>query len=114
MAFTVTVVEAVLVQPLEAVPVTVYVVVDEGVNDTPSLTLLSHEYVLAPPPVKVTELPSQTAEDVVLAVTVGTVVLEVNVILSVSVQPFDEVTVTVYVPSDVGEVLAELPPLLHE
>ena len=39
-AFTVTVTWAVLVQPLAAVPVTVYVCVDAGVKATPLLTPL--------------------------------------------------------------------------
>ena len=70
-AFTVTDIVAVLVQPFAAVPVTVYVAVAVGAKAVPLVTLLFQVYVLAPPPVSVTELPAHTAAAVVLAVTVG-------------------------------------------
>lgn len=44
---------------------------------------------------------------------VGVVVLDVKVTLVLSVHPLEAVTVTVYVPADVGEVLAVLAPLLQ-
>jgi len=50
--------------------------------------------VLAPPPVKVTEPPSHIVDDVLFAVTVGAVVLDVIVRLASSVQPLLAVTVT--------------------
>ena len=59
-AFTVTVACAVLLQPLAAVPVTVYVVVVVGVKATALLTPLFHAYVVAPDPLKVTAVPAQT------------------------------------------------------
>jgi hypothetical protein len=41
-AFTVTTTSSVFSQPFASVPVTVYVVVDVGTNDTPLVTLLFH------------------------------------------------------------------------
>ncbi len=57
-AFTVTVTWAVFVQPLAAVPVTVYVCVDAGVKATPLLTPLFQVYDAAPEPLRVTGVPA--------------------------------------------------------
>ena len=60
-ALTVTVTRSVLVQPVAVVvPVTVYVVVEEGVNAVAFVTLLSQVYVFAPEPESVTDVPAQT------------------------------------------------------
>jgi hypothetical protein len=91
---TVIVTDAVFVQPAPFEPVTVYVAVIGGMNDTPSLTPPVHEYVVAPPPVSVTLPPSQTIVAVALAVTLGSAPT-VTVTLVVFVQPFASVPVTV-------------------
>jgi len=56
----VTVTWAVFVQPLAAVPVTVYVCVDDGVKATPLLTPLFQVYEAAPDPLRVTAVPAHT------------------------------------------------------
>ena len=63
----------VLVQPLAAVPVTVYVVVDVGetVTGEPDNDPGIHVYVEAPLPVNVVELPLQIVALEAAAVTVG-------------------------------------------
>lgn len=70
---TVMVLVPVPVQPLAAVPVTVYVVVDVGetVTGEPDNDPGIHEYVEAPLPVNVVELPLQIVALEAAAVTVG-------------------------------------------
>jgi hypothetical protein len=93
--FTVTVIVFVPVQPARSVPVTVYVCVDAGVNGTPSVTPPVHEYVDAPEPVSVTELPAQTEVDgAAVELTVGSG-FTLRVAVAVFVQPFTSVPVTV-------------------
>lgn len=93
--FTVIVVVDVPVQPFAAVPVTVYVVVDAGVNGMPSLTPPLHEYDIAPVPLNVTLDPAHTADagDVVEETTGDG--FTVIVVVAVLVQPVDAVPVTV-------------------
>jgi hypothetical protein len=74
--FTVTTNVAVEEQP-DVVPVTVYVEEVVGINETPSVWVLTPSdqvYVVAPPPDKVTLLPAHTVagDGVELAVTLGT------------------------------------------
>jgi len=112
---TVTVLEAVAVQPLAFVTVTVYVVVEPG--DTVILVVVApvlHEYVPPPLAVKVAFCPLQIG-DGLLMLAVG-FVFTVKVLESVSVQPLAFVTVTEYVVVEEGEtvMLAVVAPLLHE
>ena len=112
-ALTVTVSDAVFVQPFAAVPVTVYVVVTVGVAVTgvPVVALKPvagpHTYVAAPPALSEVELPMQllTLPEVV---TVGSG-LTVTVTLPVLVQPPASVPVTVYVIVTVGVAVTEAP-----
>ena len=92
MTFTVTLLEA--VQPLTAVPVTVYVLVASGINDIPLDKLSDHEYVDAPEPLRVTEVPEHTVVDGetvvptvgrVLTVTVTVLVFEHPLVVPVTV-----------------------------
>ena len=109
-AFTVTVAVAVLVQPFPSVPVTVYTVVEDG--DTvfglpvpnPPLQL----YDVAPPAVRVEEAPLQMVEGDALNVTVG-FAFTVTVVVTVLVQPFPSVPVTVYTVVEVGDTVFGLP-----
>ena len=107
---TLTVTVCVLVQPLTAVPVTVYVVVPAGLTVTgdPVSDPGIHAYVDAPPPVSVVLLPAQIVELPALAVTVG-VVFTVTVRVPVVVQPFAAVAVTVYVVVVAGETDTGVP-----
>jgi hypothetical protein len=94
--FTPTLIVDVLEHPLASVPVTVYVVADEGtsVTEVPANDPGIHVYVDAPLPVSVTPLPAHTADADVEADTEGrafTVTLTVNVFE----QPFASVPVTV-------------------
>lgn len=106
---TTTVTCAVLEQPAD-VPVIVYVVVEPGVTvcvapfRLPGIQL----YVVAPPPVNVTELPVQMDELEEVAVTVG-VGFTVMVRVAGSVHPFAAVPVTVYVVVVVGETVTVVP-----
>ena len=100
-AFTDTLTDAVLVQPFTSVPVTLYVVVPVGVNATASTTPLSHAYDVAPPPVKVTDVPEQTEELVEEAVTIGKS-FTVTLTDAVFVQAFASVPITLYVVVPVG------------
>ena len=59
------------VQPAALVPVTVYVVVAVGTKLTPFVMPPLHVYVVAPPPVNVTEVPAQTVVALAFAITVG-------------------------------------------
>lgn len=107
--FTVMVRVAVFEQP-EEVPVTVYVVVEDGLTETevpesaPGIQL----YVDAPEAVIVVLLPAQIAAEVVIVVTVG-VGLTVMVRVAVFVQPFAPVPVTVYVVVVAGETVTVVP-----
>lgn len=95
-AFTATATVAVFVQPLAAVPVTVYVVFPVGATVTlfpvrlPGIQL----YVLAPPPVSVVDCPLQMVAVADDAVTVG-LAFTVIVRVAVLVQPLAAVPVTV-------------------
>lgn len=86
----------VLVQPLAAVPVTVYVVVADGVTVTgePDRGPGNHEYVAAPVAVNVVELPVQIEALEAVAVTVGEALTVIRRV-EVAVHPFTFVPVTV-------------------
>ena len=108
---------AVAVQPLAAVPVTVYVVVDAGVTDTgdpvsdPGIQL----YVDAPVALSVVELPEQSVVVPEEAVTVGEVFTVINCV-AMDEQPA-LVPVTVYVVVEPGETVTGDPvsdPGIHE
>ena len=98
------------VQPFAAVPVTVYVVVEEGVTVTavpvndPGIQL----YVDAPFAVIVVGPPSQMAAGAAEVVTVGDVFTVISCV-AVAVHPFAAVPVTVYVVVDAGETLTVEP-----
>ena len=83
------------VHPLRLVPVTVYVVVAEGL--TVMLEVVApvlHRKLVAPLAVIVAEVPAQIAEGEALTLTVGDA-LTVTVALAVFVHPFISVPVTV-------------------
>jgi uncharacterized protein with GYD domain len=107
---TVTVTVLVLVQPFDAVPTTVYVVVlvGETVTVVPVRLPGFHTYVAPPLPVSVVLLPVQmvplAADDVMVGV-VFTVMVRVDVF----VQPFAFVPVTVYVVVVAGETVTVVP-----
>ena len=82
-----------MLQPLAAVPVTVYVVVVVGVKGTALLTPLFHVYVVAPEPLKVTAVPEQTVW-LLPALTLGAA-FTVMVACAVLLQPLVAVPVTV-------------------
>lgn len=96
--FTVTVVAAVLVHPFASVPVTVYVVVAEGlaVTDVPVVVLKPvpgvHEYVVPPVAVSVPLLPVQIVKELTPMFGNG---LIVTVAIALPVQPDVDVPVTV-------------------
>lgn len=95
--FTVTVMVAVFVQPVNPVPVTVYVVVASGTNATPFVTPPVHVYAMPPMPLSVTEFPAHTGpagDCTALMFGAGSTVI---VMVDVPVQPFPSVPVTVYV-----------------
>lgn len=100
---TVTETVALLSQPL-AVPLTVNVCVDEGETDTvlvvapPAFAL--HVYVVAPPPVSVTDCPLQIVVAEVLAVTTGKATTVTVAVLDELHEP--ELPVTVYTLVEVG------------
>jgi hypothetical protein len=113
--FCVIVIDSVSVQPFAAVTVTVYV--PGAVTLVAAVVApLLQEYV--PPPVAVKPiLVAVHVRTVVVGVVIaatGEVIFCVIVIDSVSVQPFAEVTVTVYVPGAVTLVAAVVAPLLQE
>lgn len=109
-AFTVTACVAVLVQPLAAVPVTVYVVFALGVTVTevPLSDPGIQVYVAAPLPVSVVVLPAQMVPLEIVAVTFG-VAFTVMTCVAVFEQPAETVPVTVYVVVVVGETVTEVP-----
>ena len=74
---TVIVLVAVAEQPA-VVPVTVYVVVAEGMNETPFVTPPVQVYEAAPPPFSVTDCPWQTVVALAVLVTVGTGLTVIN------------------------------------
>ena len=86
-----------MVQLFASVPVTVYVLVAVGTNAVPFVTLLFHAKLVAvPPPVKITDSPSQIVFPAALelAVTVGAALITTST-SSVAVHPLASVTVTV-------------------
>jgi hypothetical protein len=89
------VVVAVFVQPLASVPVTVYVVVDAGVNATPFVTPPLHVYVTPPVPLSVTAVPLQTVVPGLAVELIDGCGFTVIVIVAVPVQPPAFVPVTV-------------------
>jgi PII-like signaling protein len=98
----VTVTVDVLVQPLASVPVTVYVVVAEGLAETVAPVVADspvpglHAYVFPPTPFSSTDPPLQSTGADGLTEMVG-FGLMVTVTVEVFVQPFTSVPVTVYV-----------------
>lgn len=100
------------VHPFTSVPVTVYVVVDDGLAVTLApVELLSeaegvHTYEEAPLAVSVAGEPLQIA---VFGETVRVMVLTVTVPWAVAVHPFASVPVTVYVMVEVGLAVTEEP-----
>jgi hypothetical protein len=96
---TVTVTNAVSLQPVPAVPITVYVVVLTGVaTGFVAVSLLSvadglHRYAVPPPAESVVFVPAQIAELALLAVTM--IPLTFTVTTSVAEQPLRSVPVTV-------------------
>jgi hypothetical protein len=114
--FTVTVCDAVFVQPAADVPVTVYVVVIAGDGETDALVPnpLSQEYDAAPVAVSEIAFPSQTVFAPLIAI-VGDALTE-TITLSALEQPFASVPVTVYDVELVGETVTNAPvpaPLSH-
>ena len=100
--FTVRVTVLVPVQPAAVVPVTLYVVVVEGVAVKLAPDPLGlHVYVLAPDAAMVELWPAQMAAGVAVAVTVGNG-FTVSVTVVVPVQPQASVPVTLYVVVAVG------------
>jgi hypothetical protein len=93
-------------------PVTVYVAVAVGTKLTPFVTPPLQVYVFAPPPFNVTDVPAQMVEALALAVTFGSKLTEIVVVV-VFEQPATLVPVTVYVVVAVGTKLIPLltPPL---
>ena len=108
-AFTVIACVAVAVQPLAAVPVTVYVVVEAGVTVTgvpfsdPGIQL----YVDAPLEESVVEFPEHIVGEPALAVTVGLVFTVISCVAMDEHPPV--VPVTVYVVVAAGETVTGLP-----
>ncbi len=103
--FTVTAVLSVSVQPLELVTVTVYeplVVTDiaEVVAE------VDHRYPVPPEAVSITEPPWQKVVGPPAVMTADGSGFTVTAALSVSAQPPELVTVTVYVPSEITLILA--------
>jgi hypothetical protein len=109
-AFTLTVTVAVFTQLLALVPVTVYVVVVVGdtVTDEPDKLPGFHTYVEAPLALNEVLPPTQIAEFVELAVTVGNG-LTVTPTVAVFTQPLALVPVTVYVVVVVGDTVTDEP-----
>jgi hypothetical protein len=107
---TVTPTVAVFTQPLALVPVTVYVVlvVGDTVTDEPDRLPGFHTYVEAPLALNEVLPPTQIAEFVELAVTVGDG-LTVIVTVEVFTQPLASVPVTVYVVVVIGDTVTDEP-----
>jgi hypothetical protein len=61
--FTVTVIAAVFVHPFPLVPVTVYVVVEEGGKETPFEMPPVQLYIVPPVPLRVTDVPAHIVDD---------------------------------------------------
>lgn len=102
----------VFVHPFPFVPVTVYELVDGGVNATLFVTPPVHVYVVAPVPDNVTGVPAQTVvPGVAVDETVGSG-FTVIVIVAVFTQPKPSVPVTVYVvvANAVNGTLFVMPP----
>ena len=99
---------AVFWQPFTSVPITVYVMVLAGTNDTPSVTPPVHAYAIAPLPVRVTFPPAQIDPVEVFAPTAGKA-FTVTVVLAVPVHPFASVPVTVYVVVVIGVTVTDEP-----
>lgn len=108
--FTPTLIVEVFEHPFASVPVTVYVVADEGtsVTDDPANDPGIQVYVDAPLPVRVTPLPAHTEEEEAEAETVGKLLTVINCV-AVFVHPLPSVPVTVYVVVEEGVTLIELP-----
>src|SRR5688500_15213268 len=85
--FTLTVIVSVSEHPLASVPVTVYVSVVVGLNETLSRTPWLHAYEFAPPPVKVHASPSHNTPEVAAAVIAGAA-FTLTMTVAVFVQPF--------------------------
>ncbi len=112
MRFCVTVMLDVAVQPFDPVTVTVYV--PGAVIDAAALLPNPPSQLYAWPPVAVTLIEDnaqvKTVEpELFVMPAVGAVISCVIVMLEVAVQPFDPVTVTVYVPGAVIDAAALLP-----
>jgi hypothetical protein len=109
------VIDSVSAHPFADVTVTVYVPAELTLVAAVVAPLLQ-EYV--PPPVDVKPiLVAVHVRTVVVGVVIaatGAVIFCVIVMDSVSVQPFEEVTITVYVPAEVTLVAAVVAPLLQE
>ena len=106
--FTVIVRVAVLLQPLALVPVTVYVVVTDGIQfigvplDALRPVVGDHEYVEPPVAVSDVELPNHTIVVVLPAVIVGRA-FTVTALVVVFTHPLASVPVIVYVVVTVGD-----------
>ena len=96
LAFTVTVTEDVPVHPFTSVPVTMYVLVEEGeaVREFPAPSPSLHTKEEAPEAVKVEKVPKQIIGGFAEAVTIG-LGCTVTVTFAVPVHPFASVPVTV-------------------
>jgi hypothetical protein len=112
---TLIVICAVSLHPDPFVPTTVYVMVVAGLafTDAPVVALNPaaglHEYVAAPDALIVTEVPEQILfEGAGINVTVGEGLMDI-VTLSILVQPFAFVPVTVYVVATVGFAFTDAP-----
>lgn len=106
---TVTVTVAVLVHPVGVVPVTVYVVVADGVTVTlvPVRLPGCHVHPVMPVAVSVDDAPAQMVAGDAEAVAAGE--LTVTVTVAVPVQPVAVVPVTVYVVVAEGDTVTEVP-----
>jgi len=93
--FTVTVMVCDAVQVLAAVPVTVYVAVEEGTKAMPLVIPPDHIYVFAPVPFRVTDVPAQTVSEGNAVAPTGGSDAAVTTMDVVPVHPFALVPVTV-------------------
>ena len=105
--FTVTIIDWEFSQPFKSVPVTVYVAVEEGLNPTPSLTPSDQEYEVAPPPVRVTDVPAHTVLADEFAVTVGVGLTVITTVCGLLQSPLS--LITVYVVVAVGLAITSVP-----
>ena len=113
---TVTVAEAFAEHPLALVPVTLYVVVADGLTEILEVIApVFHKKLVAPLAVIVAELPAQIADGEALTLTEGEA-LTVTVVLAVLVHPFTSVPVTEYDAVALGltEILAVVAPVFHK